>query len=86
MIRKNLIVNSYYDYEYPSIVEKRLYFCSPMKQYCGKVGEIISVDETVDLYRLLINGADCGWYFNNAMLCPSNSLSNIIAHRKERRQ
>lgn len=79
VIRKNL-VGGYYHYENSM---ERLFFNSRMYKLCGKVCVITEITDLVlDEYHLLIDDEKIGWYFNNAMLLPANSLRYLVMTRE----
>lgn len=80
VIRKNLVSGWYYHYENSM---GRLVFNSHMYKLCGKVCVITEITDLVlDEYNLLIDDKKIGWYFNNAMLLPANSLRHLIMTRE----
>ena len=79
MIRKDLVSGRYYHYE--DTINKLL-FNKNMNKLCGKICTIIkSTDPVLDEYHLLIDDKKIGWYFNNAMLLPANSLRYLVMTR-----
>lgn len=80
IIRKDLIIGEPYFYE--DIVDELL-FTKGMGELRGKVCEVIKItDSVLDEYHLLIDNKKVGWYFNNAMLLPANSLRHLIMTRE----
>lgn len=80
VIRKNLVSGWYYHYENSM---GRLFFSKNMSKLCGKVCVITEItDPVLDEYHLLIDDKKIGWYFNNAMLLPANSLRYLVMTRE----
>ena len=80
VIRKNLNSEQYYYYENSM---KRLWFSKDMYKLCGKVCVVSRItDSVLDEYHLLIDDEKIGWYFNNAMLLPANSLRYLVMTRE----
>ena len=60
-----------------------LLFNGSMEELCGKTCTIFEItDPTLDEYHLLIDDRKIGWYFNNAMLIPANSLRYLVMIRE----
>lgn len=79
VIRKGLIENRY---PYENGIGG-LFFNGRMKKLCGKTCTIFKITDLVlDEYNLLIDDKKIGWYFNNAMLLPANSLRHLIMTRE----
>jgi hypothetical protein len=80
MIRKDLVSGRYYYYENSM---GSLFFSKNMSKFCGKVCVITEITDLVlDEYHLLIDDEKIGWYFNNAMLLPANSLRYLVTTRE----
>ncbi len=79
VIRKGLIENRYpYENGIGGLV-----FNGRMKKLCGKTCTIFKITDLVlDEYHLLIDDEKIGWYFNNAMLLPANSLRYLVMTRE----
>lgn len=79
VIRKGLIENRY---PYENGIGGLL-FNGCMKKLCGKTCTIFKITDLVlDEYNLLIDDKKIGWYFNNAMLLPANSLRYLVMTRE----
>lgn len=80
IVRKDLVGGLEYPYENGI---GGLLFNGRMKKLCGKTCTIFKITDLVlDEYNLLIDDKKIGWYFNNAMLLPANSLRHLIMTRE----
>lgn len=81
VIRKDLIIGKRYFYEQ---IADKLLFNKSMSKFRGKVCEVIEItDSVLDEYHLLIDDEEIGWYFNNAMLLPADSLRYLVMERRQ---